>query len=215
MSSVKKLLAIMLTVGLMAGGISTASADEYEEEPPIDEEFIEGTVEEVPETIYKWVQSTARANYYFNYRRMGYRLDEDGFIDLDVLMVPTLFIYDDVQKEDVIAKRKWRNQSREGYDTLVGRADYLEFRLTDGTVRVTERVDLDEQWGVLDVDRSGEPIDLLSMSTSSVEYKFYRAIIIWAKMHNEELIERSSGKLSPSEMNLEESEMPIMKLELP
>ncbi len=215
MSSVKKLLAIMLTVGLMAGGLSTASADEYEEEPPIDEEFIEGTVEEVPETIYKWVQSTARANYYFNYRRMGYRLDEDGFIDLDVLMVPTLFIYDDVQKEDVIAKRKWRNQSREGYDKLVGRADYLEFRLTDGTVRVTERVDLDEQWGVLDVDRSGEPIELLGMSTSSVEYKFYRAIIIWAKLHNGDLIERSSGKLSPIEMNLEESEMPIMKLELP
>ena len=214
MSSAKKIMAALMTVCLMMGA-SPTEAEDYEEPSIEEEEFVEGVVEEVPETIYKWVQSTARANYYFNYRRMGYRIDGDGFIDLDVLRVPTLFIYDDVQKEDVIAKRRWRNQSLAGYDTLVGRADYLEFRLTDGTVRVTERVDLDEQWGVLDVDRSGEPIDLLSMSTGGVEYKFYRAIIYYARLHNAELIERSSGKLSPIEMNMEESEMPIMKLELP
>lgn len=214
MSSVKKILAALLTVGLMLS-VTPTEADEYDEPSIEEEEFVEGVVEEVPETIYKWVQSTARANYYFNYRRMGYRIDDNGFIDLDVLKVPTLFIYDEVQKEDVIAKRRWRNQSREGYETLVGRADYLEFRLTDGTVRVTERVDLDDQWGVLDTDRSGEPIDLLSMPTGSVEYKFYRAIIYYARLHNRELIERSSGNLSPAAMNLDEDQMPIMQLELP
>ncbi len=213
MSSVKKIMAALLTIGLMVGA-SPAEADEYDEPSLEEEDFIEGVVEEVPETIYKWVQSTARANYYFNYRRMGYRIDEDGYLDLDVLMVPTLFIYDEVQKEDVIAKRRWRNQSLEGYETLTGRADYLEFRLTDGTVRVTERVDLDEQWGVLDTDRSGEPIDLLSMPTGSVEYKFYRAIIYYAQLHNRELIERSRGKLSPA-ADMDEEQLPIMQLELP
>ena len=214
MSRAKKIMAALLTAWVIMSGAPT-EADEYGEPTLEEEEFVEGVVEEVPETIYKWVQSTARANYYFNYRRMGYRIDEDGYLDLDVLRVPTLFIYDDVQKEDVIAKRRWRNQSLEGYETLVGRADYLEFRLTDGTVRVTERVDLDEQWGVLDTDRSGEPIELMNMSTGGVEYKFYRAIIYYARLHNRELIENSRGKLSPAAADMNEEQMPIMQLELP
>ncbi len=201
----------LLTLGMLMSNVPSADAAENSE----DEDFIDGVVEEVPEDIYKWVQSTARANYYFNFRRMGYQIDADGFINLDVLLVPALFIYDDIQKEDVISKRRWRNKSREGYDTLVGRADYLEFRLTDGTVQVTERVDLDEQWGTLDTDRSGEPIELSGMSRGSVECKFYRAILLYAKQHNSEIIANSSGKLSPKDRKLSEDEMPIMKLDLP
>ena len=165
-----------------------------------DNDFIDGVVEEVPEDIYKWVQSTARANYYFNFRRMSYKVNDDGYIDLDVLLVPALCIYDDIQKEDVISKRRWRNQSREGYDTLVGRADYLEFRLTDGTVQVTERVDLDE---------------LSSLSKASVDCKFYRAILVYAKQHNSDIVANSSGNLSPKDQKLSEDELPIMKLDLP
>lgn len=208
MIDLKKFLIGLLTLGLMFS-MPTAQAEDFP-----DDEFIDGVIEEVPENIYKWVQSTARANYYFNFRQISYRLGDDGFIDLNVLKVPTLFIYDDVQKEDVIAKRKWRGQSREGYDTLVGRADYLEFRLNEGTVQVVERNDLDDQWGVLDTDRSGEPTELSAMSKSSVECKFYRAILVYAKLHNDEII-KHSGKLSPSDQNLAPDDMPIMKLDMP
>lgn len=210
MSFLKKFFIGLLTIGMSFSLVSTVEAQEIE-----DDEYIEGVVEEVPETIYKWVQSTARANYYFNYRQMKYEVDDEGFIDLDVLVVPALFIYDDVQIDDVVSKRKWRSLSREGYDKLVGRADYLEFRLTEGTVQVVERTDLDDQWGVLDTDRSGEPIELSKMSTSGVEYKFYRAIIRYAREHNDELIEKSWGKLSPVDRRLAEDQMPIMKLQLP
>lgn len=208
MTRIKNFLIGLLTVGLMFS-MPTVQAEEFE-----DDEFIDGVVEEVPEDIYKWVQSTARANYYFNFRQMSYELDDNGFIDLNVLKVPALFIYDDVQKEDVIAKRKWRSQSREGYDALVGRSDYLEFRLNEGTVQVVERNDLDDQWGVLDTDRSGEPIELAGMSKGSVECKFYRAILVYAKLHNDDII-KHSGKLSPSDQKLSPDEMPIMKLDLP
>ena len=209
MISIKKFLIGLLTVGLMMSSSPLTYAEDFEAD-----EFIEGVVEEVPETIYKWVQSTARANYYFNFRQMNYLVGDNGFIDLDVLRVPALFIYDDVQKEDVIAKRKWRSRSREGYENLVGRADYLEFRLTDGTVQVLERNDLDDQWGVLDTDKSGEPIELAGMSRGSVECKFYRAILVYAKQHNDEII-KHSGKLSPNDQKLSADEMPIMKLDLP
>ena len=207
--TINKFLIGLLTVGLMISNAPTVNAEE------LDDEFIDGVVEEVPETIYKWVQSTARANYYFNFRQMSYAVDDEGFIDLDVLLVPALFIYDDVQKDDVISKRRWRNQSREGYDGLVGRSDYLRFQLADGTVQVTERNDLDEQWGVLDTDRSGEPIELSSLSRGSVECKFYRAILVYAKQHNDEIIKHSRGKLSPKDSKLSAEQMPIMKLDLP
>ena len=208
MTRIKKFLIGLLMLGLMFS-TPTVEAEEF-----ADDEFIDGVVEEVPENIYKWVQSTARANYYFNFRQMSYRRGDDGFIDLNVLQVPTLFIYDDVQKEDVIAKRKWRGQSREGYDALVGRSDYLEFRLNEGTVQVVERNDLDDQWGVLDTDRSGEPIDLSGLSKASVECKFYRAILVYAKLHNDDII-KHSGKLSPADQKLSALEMPLMKLDLP
>ena len=204
-----KFLIGLLTIGLLMSNAPTVDAEEY------DDEFIEGVVEEVPENIYKWVQSTARANYYFNYRQMSYAVGDDGFIDLDVLLVPALFIYDDVQKDDVISKRKWRSQSREGYDSLVGRADYLRFQLADGTVQVTERNDLDDQWGVLDTDKSGEPIELSGLSKGSVECKFYRAILAYAKQHNDEIIKHSPGKLSPVDSKLSADQMPIMKFDLP
>jgi len=155
--------------------------------------FAAAEVQEVDENIYTWVQSTARANYYFNHRQINYVVNDDGFIDLENLVVPALLIYDDIQKEDVISKRRWNMKSRDGYDQLVGRADYLVFNLVDATVRVRERIDLDEQWGTLDTDTSGQPIALSSLPHSGVECKFYRAILEYAKKHNAEIIKHSWG----------------------
>ena len=169
----------------------------------------------VPEDIYTWVQSTDRANYYFNHQQINYAVSEEGFIDLNVLIVPTVCMYDEIQIEDVVSKRRWKMQSTKGYDKLVGRADYLKFDLVEGTVQVTERVELDEQWGTLSSDKNGQPVKLSDLKTNSVECKFYRSILIWAKKHNEEIIKHSWGKLTPKDQKLKQKDMPLMKLDLP
>lgn len=170
---------------------------------------------EVPETVYKWVQSTARGNYYFNYQIMGYQIRKDGTFDLNILLVPTVCTYDDIQIQDVIQKRRWNNKSTAGYNDLVGRADYLEFNLTNDTVRITKRADLDHTFTELDSDTSGKPVKLSELSSRDVSCKFYREILIWAKANNDWIIERSRGKLSKADAQLSPEDFPIYKIPLP
>ena len=169
----------------------------------------------VPEDIYTWVQSTDRANYYFNHRQINYEVNDDGFINLNVLVVPTVCMYDEIQIEDVVSKRRWKMQSVKGYDKLVGRADYLVFNLVESTVQVAERVELDAQWGTLSSDKSGQPLKLSDLKPNSVECRFYRSILRWAKKHNQEIIKHSWGKLTAEDKKLNQEEMPLMELELP
>lgn len=173
------------------------------------------TITEVPTEIYTWVQSTARGNYWFNHKHMGYRVREDGTLDLKTLMVPTICIYDNVQIDDVLQKRRWRKLSMAGYDRLAGRADYLKFDLLNETVQVVERVDLDDTWATLDKDTSGEPLDLKSFPSKDIRYNFYRTILEWARAHNEEIIKRSRGTLSAKDSKLTPNEMPINKIFIP
>lgn len=98
---------------------------------------------DVPENIFQWVQSTARQNYYFNKEQMCYAVKPNGEIDLGTLIVPTLRTFDDVQKQDVVDKRRWNMQSVKGYDDLVGSAEYLAIDLRNRTVKVTQHDDLD------------------------------------------------------------------------
>lgn len=172
-------------------------------------------IAEVPTDIYMWVQSTPRGNYWFNYKHMGYRIREDGTLDLNTLMVPTVCMYDNIQIEDVIQKRRWRKLSTRGYDRLAGRADYLKFDLMNETVQVVERVDLDDTWAELDKDTSGEPLDLRNLPSKDVRYNFYRTILEWAREHNEEMIRRSRGKLSAEDAELEPNELPINRMFIP
>lgn len=172
-------------------------------------------ITEVPTEIYMWVQSTARANYWFNYQQAGYKIRDDGTLDLNTLMVPTVCIYDNIQIEDVIQKRRWRKLSLKGYDRLAGRADYLKFDLANETVQVVERVDLDDTWAPLDRDTSGEPIDLKTLSSKDVRYNFYRTILEWAKKNNEWIIGRSRGQLSDEDGDLPLDEVPINKTYIP
>lgn len=172
-------------------------------------------ITEVPTDIYMWVQSTPRGNYWFNYRNMGYRVKPDGTLDLNTLMVPTVCMYDNIQIEDVIQKRKWRKLSTKGYDRLAGRADYLKFDLLNETVQVVTRVDLDDTWAELDKDTSGEPMDLKNLPSKDVRYNFYRTILEWARDHNEEIINRSRGELSEEDAALEPNEMPINRMFIP
>ena len=170
---------------------------------------------EVPEDIYTWVQSTSRGNYFFNTEQMNYRVKSDGTIDLYTLNVPTLCTYDEIQIQDVIQKRRWKNQSLEGYDILAGRADYLTFDFKNGTVQVTRRVDLDDTLTELDSDISGEPVKLSDIPRTSVICRFYRTILIWARFNGEDLIARSTGELSAADAKLNPKDYPINKITLP
>ena len=172
-------------------------------------------ITEVPTDIYTWVQSTARGNYWFNHKHMGYRVKDDGTLDLNTLMVPTVCMYDNIQIDDVIQKRRWRKLSTKGYDRLAGRADYLKFDLPNETVQVVERVDLDDTWATLDKDTTGEPLDLKSLPGRDIRYNFYRTILEWARKHNDEIIKRSRGKLSAEDAALPSNEMPINKIFIP
>ena len=206
MKNAKKFLMSILAVGLIFATPQITFADDVD---------TVADTRDVPEDIYTWVQSTDRANYYFNHQQINYFVSEEGFIDLNILIVPTVCMYDEIQIEDVVSKRRWKMQSTKGYDKLVGRADYLEFDLTNSTVQVTERVELDDQWGTLSSDKSCQPVKLSDLKANSVECKFYRAILRWAKKHNEQIIKHSWGKLTPEDKKLKQEDMPLMKLNLP
>ena len=169
----------------------------------------------VPENIFQWVQSTSRGNYYFNMEQMNYDVNYDGTINLYRLNVPTICTYDDIQIQDVIQKRRWKNLPLTGYNILAGRADYLTFDFRNGTVQVTKRVDLDDTFTELDSDLTGDPIKMTDIPRTSVMCRFYRTILIWAQFNNETLIERSRGKLSKADAKLNPKNYPINKITLP
>ncbi len=165
----------------------------------------------VPRNIYEWVQSTARAGYYFNKQQICYGVDAEGYIDLNRLIVPTVKVYDSVQIEDVVAKRRWRMMSMEGYDRLIGAADYLEFDLAENKVRITEHNDLDDTWSSLNAEKNFEPIRLDSYGEKDVDGKFYRGILKYATEHRDEIIAHteSKGKLREEDRKkLEEEKNP-------
>jgi len=200
----KKFFAGILSASMI---FSTAPVSAYEDDGEI--------ITEVPTDIYMWVQSTPRGNYWFNHKHAGYKIKDDGTLDLNTLMVPTVCMYDNVQIDDVIQKRKWRRLSLKGYDRLAGRADYLKFDLKNGTVQVVERVDLDDTWAELDKDTSCEPIELKNIPVKDLRYNFYRTILEWARKNNELIIGRSRGVLSEEDGNLPLNEVPINKIFIP
>lgn len=165
----------------------------------------------VPEDIYKWIDSTPRCNYYFNVQQTNYAVKEDGTIDLNTIIAPTLCTYDNIQIDDVVQKRRWRGLKTEGYGDLVGRADYLKFDLEIGTVQVMERVDLDSTFSPLSTDRNFRPAALSSFSKNEVSRRVYRAILIWVKNNSDVMVRRSRGKLSMSDAKLRIEEYPISK----
>ena len=96
---------------------------------------------EIPETIYQWVQSSERMNYFFNKEEMHYAKDETGEVDTDTLLVPVIKTYDDIQIEDIRMKRRWRMEGNDELPDLAGEANYLTIDLARGVV-VVNAVDL-------------------------------------------------------------------------
>ena len=158
--------------------------------------------EAIPKHIYEWVQSTARQGYYFNKEYIQYAADAHGYIDLTKILVPTLRVYDNIQIQDVVSKRRWRMLPLEGYGDLSGAAEYLLIDLRAGTVRVTAHEDLDSEWGTISREENAKEFTLASLSDKDVEKKFFNAIISYAAAHQEELIHRSKGILSDADRKI-------------
>ena len=158
--------------------------------------------EAIPKYIYEWVQSTARQGYYFNKEYIQYAADAHGYIDLTKILVPTLRVYDNIQIQDVVSKRRWRMLPLDGYGDLSGAAEYLLIDLRAGTVRVTAHEDLDSAWGTISREENAKEFTLASLSDKDVEKKFFNAIISYAAAHQEELIRRSKGILSDADRKI-------------
>lgn len=169
-------------------------------------------VPEIPEEVYKWVQSTPRGNYYFNYQIMGYKIRSDDTLDLNLLEVPALVTYDNIQIDDVVQKRRWRGLPTRGYNNLIGRADYLEFNLKNETVQIVRRADLDNTFTEIGSEYASEPIKLSELAEQDISCKFYRDILRWARENNEWIIQRSRGKLSVRDSKLAQKNYPIFRL---
>ncbi|SHK98566.1 hypothetical protein SAMN05216582_1298 [Selenomonas ruminantium] len=142
--------------------------------------------------IYQWVQSTSRQNYFFNKQQMYFGQDSKGVLDANIMLVPALKTYDLVQIQDVQAKRRWKMLPMEGYENLVGTAEYLRFDLAAETVTVIRHEDLDDEWGVLSVTTSADKaIKIADLSEKDVDGVFYRAILKYAYAHVDEMVQRT------------------------
>ena len=141
--------------------------------------------------IYQWVQSTSRQNYFVNKQHMYFGQDSKGILDANIMLVPVLKTYDSVQIQDVQAKRRWKMLPMEGYEALVGTAEYLRFDLAQGTVTVVKHEDLDEDWGVLSVTTSDKAVKIADLSEKDVDGVFYKAILKYAYAHIDDMVERT------------------------
>ena len=171
----------------------------------------------LPRDVFAWVQSTSRADYYYNHEQMYFKVDDDGYIDLNVFTAPTVKIYDEVQKRDIRTKREWKSLPLEGYDRLTGGADYLRFDLTADTVTVYAHEDLDETWTALDRTESDVTKKMADFSSRDVDGIFYRSIMQYADKHKDELIEHSikvkNGKLKDEDNKRLEKEKKLLEKE--
>jgi len=150
----------------------------------------------LPESDFEWVQSTTRQDYFFNKRYIHYGVDANGYVDINKIVVPTIRVYDAVQIEDVVSKRRWNGLPLDGYGDLAGAAEYLVIDLLAKTVQITKHDDLDSEMGTIATDKPTGKIDMNKLSDKDVDGKFYAAIIEYADKHDMEMALLTPGILS-------------------
>ena len=153
---------------------------------PINNSF--AATEPLSEEVFQWVQATPRSSYYFNKDAMTYEIGADGYADPNILIVPTVRLFDNMQIQDVIMKRQWRNLSTYRFDELSGVAEYLRINIKDKTVEYTECVYLDQGYNSLYVNYERPTQNMNTMSVKDVDYNFYQAILDYEKEHRKELL---------------------------
>lgn len=165
---------------------------------PINNSF--AATEPLSEEIFQWVQATPRSSYYFNKDAMNYEIGADGIADTNILIVPTVRLFDNMQIQDVIMKRQWRNLSTYRFDELSGVAEYLRINIKDKTVEYTECVYLDQGYNSLYVNYERPTQNMNTMSVKDVDYNFYQAILDYEKEHRKELLTKIIDQVNPEDL---------------
>lgn len=165
---------------------------------PINNSF--AATEPLSEEIFQWVQATPRSSYYFNKDAMTYEIGADGIADTNILIVPTVRLFDNMQIQDVIMKRQWRNLSTYRFDELFGVAEYLRINIKDKTVEYTECVYLDQGYNSLYVNYERPTQNMNTMSVKDVDYNFYQAILDYEKEHRKELLTKIIDQVNPEDL---------------
>ena len=137
---------------------------------PINNSF--AATEPLSEEVFQWVQATPRSSYYF----------------------------DNMQIQDVIMKRQWRNLSIYRFDELSGVAEYLRINIKDKTVEYTECVYLDQGYNSLYVNYERPTQNMNTMSVKDVDYNFYQAILDYEKEHRKELLTKIIDQVKPEDL---------------
>lgn len=165
---------------------------------PINNSF--AATEPLSEEVFQWVQATPRSSYYFNKDAMTYEIGADGYADTNILIVPTIRLFDNMQIQDVIMKRQWRNLSTYRFDELSGVAEYLRINIKDKTVEYTECVYLDQGYNSLYVNYERPTQNMNTMSVKDVDYNFYQAILDYEKEHRKELLTKIIDQVKPEDL---------------
>ena len=165
---------------------------------PINNSF--AATEPLSEEVLQWVQATPRSSYYFNKDAMTYEIGADGYADTNILIVPTVRLFDNMQIQDVIMKRQWRNLSTYRFDELSGVAEYLRINIKDKTVEYTECVYLDQGYNSLYVNYERPTQNMNTMSVKDVDYNFYQAILDYEKEHRKELLTKIIDQVKPEDL---------------
>lgn len=165
---------------------------------PINNSF--AATEPLSEEVFQWVQATPRSSYYFNKDAMTYEIGADGYADTNILIVPTVRLFDNMQIQDVIMKRQWRNLSTYRFDELSGVAEYLRINIKDKTVEYTECVYLDQGYNFLYVNYERPTQNMNTMSVKDVDYNFYQAILDYEKEHRKELLTKIIDQVKPEDL---------------
>ena len=165
---------------------------------PINNSF--AATEPLSEEVFQWVQATPRSSYYFNKDAMTYEIGADGYADTNILIVPTVRLFDNMQIQDVIMKRQWRNLSTYRFDELSGVAEYLRINIKDKTVEYTECVYLDQGYNSLYVNYERPIQNMNTMSVKDVDYNFYQAILDYEKEHRKELLTKIIDQVKPEDL---------------
>ena len=165
---------------------------------PINNSF--AATEPLSEEVFQWVQATPRSSYYFNKDAMTYEIGADGYADTNILIVPTVRLFDNMQIQDVIMKRQWRNLSTYRFDELSGVAEYLRINIKDKTVEYTECVYLDQGYNSLYVNYERPTQNMNTMSVKDVDYNFYQAILDYEKEYRKELLTKIIDQVKPEDL---------------
>lgn len=155
------------------------------------------------ENIFKLVQTTPRAKYYFNESVIKFKTNQEGFIDPNIVIVPTVKILDNTEIEDIVMKKQWKDESIYRFNELSSVAEYVEINLVNNDVVFIKNEYLDRGYNPFDKPYKKDNISLDNLSKENVNYIFYTYIADFVKNHKKDILKKmlkEGYKLTPEEL---------------